>query len=221
MQIILYFKPFDVWTSCCRKVTFDSCFFTLSAIALPLMKTKNMWQIESAIRRQNLGLFRYRCDLATNPRNDYKLEVSVLEGPDAAQVVGVNAAAEMLFVQQYRFGIGQTTLELPGGLIDEGETPAAAARRELREETGYTAKHWQALGKIPSNPVFMENYVHHFYAAGIELTEKVAFDPGEDIQWRLLPVAQVKEKLLNGEFLHPHTVAALLAYFAHTSKLTI
>lgn len=162
----------------------------------------------------HLRLFSTRYDQVRNPRNGLTHTVVVLEGNDAAQVVALTPDDKILLVRQYRFGIGDYTLELPGGMIDAGEAPEAAARRELREETGHQAEHWRYLGRNPSNPVFMSAYVHHFAARGLQWAGAPAQDPGEDIRLEAIDRSEVRRRLLAGEFEHPHTVCALLAFFA-------
>lgn len=137
----------------------------------------------------------------------------ILTGADSVNVVPITADGKMVFVRQYRVGIEAFTLELPGGLIDPGEKPIQAAKRELAEETGFTAEKWYDLGKVASNPVFMDSYIHHAVAFGVEKTQDMQLDDGEDIYLETMPIDEVKDRLKRSAFLHPHTISALVAYF--------
>ena len=172
------------------------------------------WRRSRTESGPDLKVFRARFDWMINPRNGHEEKMILLEGGDSVQIVAETKDQQILLIKQYRFGLKEYIYELPGGLIDEGETPATAAPRELREETGFEAAEWHLLGNNPSNPVFMEAHIFHFAASGLTQTGAVAFDNGEDIQWELRPRAEVKEMLLTGAFRHPHTVCGLLAYFA-------
>ena len=143
----------------------------------------------------------------------------VLESPDAANVVARRASdGAILFVEQYRFGIGRYTLELPGGMVDTGEAHAAAAQRELLEEAGAEARSWHFLGQIPSNPVFQDSYIYHWLAEGANLLQAPTLDDGEDVYLHWIPEAEVRVRLYNGQFEHPHTVNALLLFFHHLER---
>ena len=176
------------------------------------------WKIIQSEYGQDLKLFRPRFDLMLNPRNQKSEKMIILESPDAANVVAITEDDHLLFVHQYRFGIQQYTLEIPGGIVDPGETPDIAAQRELLEETGYTSSNWSYLGKIGSNPVFMNSYIHHWLAKNVSFSDGVNLDDGEDIQLELLPIEEVKRKLESGFFIHPHTSNALLLFFANHYK---
>lgn len=162
----------------------------------------------------DLKLFRARFDYLRNPRNQNIERMVVLEGADSANIVPVNARGEILFVRQYRVGIQQEILELPGGLVDPGESPAQAASRELAEETGHTSIHWTQLGRVASNPVFMDNYVHHYLALRVMQTQSLQLDPGESITLEWLSGREAKRRLHQGAFMHPHTISALTLFFS-------
>ncbi|MEL6970276.1 MAG: NUDIX hydrolase [Bacteroidota bacterium] len=176
------------------------------------------WQRSRSEYGPDLKLFRARFDWMINPRNGHEEKMILLEGGDAVQIVAETEDEHILLIKQYRFGLQEYIYELPGGLIDAGETPAEAAPRELVEETGYAAQEWQLLGSNPANPVFMEAHIYHFAAKGLTQTGAVALDAGEDIHWELRPRAEVQSMLLNGAFRHPHTVCGLLAYFADSFR---
>jgi 8-oxo-dGTP pyrophosphatase MutT (NUDIX family) len=89
-----------------------------------------------------------------------------LEIPDWVNVVGVTQDAELILVRQRRHGIDAETLEIPGGCVDPGESPAAAAARELLEETGYGEGVWRSLGWVWSNPAIQNNRTHLFSGRG-------------------------------------------------------
>lgn len=168
------------------------------------------WQIIRSTFQANLRMFEARFDKLINPRNNKEIEIVVLAGDDAVNVVGITRRNTILLIEQYRFGIHDYTTEIPGGLIDKNEEPIEAAKRELREETGYGGSNWQYLGKIPQNPVFQDAYIHHFIALDIEKKYKTQLDDAEDISILELSIKEVREGLKRGAFQHPHTVSAFM-----------
>ena len=162
----------------------------------------------------DLKLFNAWHDFLINPRNGKTEKMIVLDGPDSVNTVAVTTNNEVVLVKQYRAGVGGTTLELPGGLIDGLEWHETAAKRELQEETGYAGGYWRYLGAVGSNPVFMSNYVFHWVAQGVSKQFEQNQDSGEDVEYILMPVDEVKEKLGSGFFKHPHTITGLNLFFA-------
>lgn len=179
------------------------------------MEQTNGWKCVKSEKGPDLKLFGVRWDYMLNPRNQKTERMVILESNDSVNVVALTPQQEILFVRQYRFGIGAETLELPGGIVDEGEEHGVAAQRELQEETGYSGIHWQVLGKVGSNPVFMNSWIHHWQADNVQLTHHLSLDDGELINLVKLPIAEVKEKFFQGFFQHPHTVNALLLFFGN------
>ena len=174
---------------------------------------KESWQTLRQEPGPGLKLFNVRYDDMRNPRNGQTSRMVILEAEDSVNVVPLTTDGKILFVRQYRFGIGDYTLELPGGIVDPGEEHRKAAERELREETGFTGGVWGYLGKIASNPVFMDNYIHHWVARGVELTAVQQLDDGEAVEVVAVPLEEARRLLLQGEVQHPHSVNALLLFF--------
>lgn len=87
-----------------------------------------------------------------------------LEIPDCVVVAAMTAQGKMLTLQQYKHGARQQCLTLPGGVVDEGERPIKAAKRELLEETGYLAAHWQHLGTFINNGNLGAGRGHYYLA---------------------------------------------------------
>ncbi len=177
------------------------------------------WRCVRSEPGPDLKLFKGRFDYMLNPRNGKTVKMIILEAQDSANIVALTPEEEMLFVKQYRFGLEVETYELPGGMVDPGENHRIAAHRELREETGYSGSKWTYLGKIGSNPVFMDSYIHHWLVTGVVKTDELKLDEGEAIELVKIPVQEVREKLLNGFFLHPHTIGALVLFFGNHKTL--
>ena len=159
---------------------------------------------------RDLKLFRVRWDEMENLRNGTREQMIILEMGDSVNVIALTDEEQYVFVQQFRFGLGVDSLELPGGLIDKGESPLEAARRELEEETGYTGGDWEYLGSTPSNSVFIQGRIHHWMARGVAATQVQKLDSGEAIEVRLLSKDELRAGLDRHEIDHPHTLSALL-----------
>lgn len=167
------------------------------------------WTIERTETGPNLLVAQARFQLATNPRTGETLRRTVLDVPEWVNVVALTPERRVVIVRQYRFGTGRVTLEIPGGVIDLGEEPEAAARRELVEETGYTAARWTSLGPVEPNPAFQNNLCHHYLAEEARRTHELELDPGEDIVVDTLSVEQVLAAVRDGTIRHSLVVSAL------------
>jgi 8-oxo-dGTP pyrophosphatase MutT (NUDIX family) len=152
---------------------------------------------------------RARFDTLTNPRTGEDLRRTILETPGWVNVVAVTPKERFVFVRQYRFGTQAVTTEIPGGVIDPGEDSETAARRELREEAGYTAERWTYLGCVEPNPAFHDNLCHHWLAEEAVHDGAQQLDSGEDIEVALLELEEVRERVRDGRIRHCLVLTAL------------
>ena len=143
---------------------------------------------------------------------NHKASFSVLEAPDWINVIALTDEDNIILVEQYRHGIQAPTLELPGGVCDPGETPLATSRRELLEETGFSAKEWIALGSVSSNPAMQTNYTHTFLAKGCIKTHEQQLDGNERINVHEMPLTEFLDLVQNGEIDHSLVAAAVAKY---------
>ena len=167
------------------------------------------WRRERSETGPDLLIARARFDWVENPRTRQTLRRCVLDTADWVNVVALTPERRLVVVRQYRFGSGTVTTEIPGGVIDLGESPEAAARRELREETGYTAERWRSLGPVEPNPAFQTNLCHHYLAEGARPTHALELDPGEDIVVATLDLAEVRVQVRSGAIRHSLVISAL------------
>jgi ADP-ribose pyrophosphatase YjhB (NUDIX family) len=165
----------------------------------------------SEIRREEMADYRVfrveRVRYAELPSDFF-----VFSCPDWCNVVAETEDGELVMVWQYRFGTDAVSLEIPGGVIDPGESPEAAARRELLEETGYEADSFELISSVEPNPAMEGNRCFSFYARGARKTGGTAFDPHEALETVLAKRDDVAALVDEGTVTHALVIVALEAY---------
>jgi ADP-ribose pyrophosphatase len=167
------------------------------------------WKCAKTEEGPDLKLFRVQHHWMENPRNGKILKRLVLETSNWVNVIALTPEERIICVRQYRFGTGKISLEIPGGLVDPGESDRQAAMRELKEETGYTGSEWQHLGIVEPNPAFLNNLCHHWLALNVEQTDHPQPDEGEDIEIVTLNFDEIISHIRSGEIRHVLVLSAL------------
>jgi len=132
----------------------------------------------------------------------------VLDAPDWINVIPLTDDGCVRMIRQYRYGIEDVTLEIPGGMCDPQETPEHAARRELREETGCECGELVELGWVHPNPAIQNNRCHSYLARGVVRVGEPQPDPNEGFEQVEVPLADVPRLIRDGRITHSLVVAA-------------
>ena len=154
-----------------------------------------------------------RRDVAELPDGRINHEYYVLEYPDWVNIIAITKDGKIVMERQYRHALGNTCYELPCGVIEKGETPLEAAKRELLEETGFAGGEWQEWMTLSPNPATSTNLAHSFRAVGVEKVSGQHLDATEDIDVYILEPDYVRELLQNNQILQALMAAPLWKYF--------
>jgi len=147
-------------------------------------------------------VFQVRRDKSVSPRDGREHDFYVIEAPDWINILPLTARDEVVMIEQYRHGTGEVTLEIPGGMVDQGEEPLRAALREMLEETGYAAQGALLLGKTRPNPAIQNNWIHTFLARDVQFQHAPVFNSTEQTAVRLVPLAHVPALIADGTITH-------------------
>lgn len=154
--------------------------------------------------------FTLRSDALRLPDGSVKDPYFVLERPDAAIIFPLTREGQVVLVRQYRPPLERMELGLPAGLVEEGEEPEAAARRELAEETGYSGGEWEPLGSLASSPSLKDNWAYLFLASGVEQTAAPDPDEHELVEVVKVPAEDLPGLIRAGEIVSSSGVAAVM-----------
>ena len=170
------------------------------------------WEIlstEYLIRRPWLTA---RKDVCRLPDGRINSEYYVLEYPNWVNIIAITEDGQIVLERQYRHGLGNTCYELPCGVIEEGETPLEAAKRELLEETGYAGGEWKHWMTLSPNPATSNNLAYSFVATGVNKVAGQSLDATEDIEVYTKSPDYVRALLENNQILQALMVAPLQKY---------
>jgi 8-oxo-dGTP pyrophosphatase MutT (NUDIX family) len=168
------------------------------------------WRKISSRSLGKFPVFSARADLKQSPRTGEQHEFFVLDSPNWVNIVALTPDHQMVLVEQFRQGTDTVELELPGGVMDPGDsTPEAAGLRELREETGYQGENARIIGRFFPNPAILSNTCFTILADNCRPAGPVQFDSSEDLITRLVPVAEVPGLVASGKIRHSLIIAAL------------
>jgi ADP-ribose pyrophosphatase len=158
-------------------------------------------------------IFRLRQDTSRSPRTGQSHTFFVLDSPDWINVIPLTPEGKVVFVHQFRHGIEEVTLEIPGGLVDpEDHSPEETVRRELLEETGYEADEVIHIGTVTANPAFLNNKLYTYLALGARQTQRPQLDGSEDIAVEEIDISAVPGLISSGHITHSLVVVAFSHY---------
>ena len=130
--------------------------------------------------------------------------------PGASAVVPLDEDGNLILVRQHRIAVGRLTLEIPAGKLDSaGEDPLVCAQRELSEETGFNAEHWEKLTCLETTPGFCNERIHIYLATGLT---QGATHPDEDefVSTVRMPLKEAVSNVMNGTFRDGKTALAIM-----------
>ena len=155
-------------------------------------------------------IFKLHSEVKLSPRTGKEHDFFILDTVNWVNVIARTPDHQLVMVEQYRHGSNSIELEVPGGVMDPGETdPVATAVRELREETGYEGENARLLGRVHSNPAILSNVTFTVLIENCRLQHAVEFDHGEDLETRLVPAAEIPKLVADEKVGHPLVVVAL------------
>jgi 8-oxo-dGTP pyrophosphatase MutT (NUDIX family) len=174
------------------------------------------WTIDSEDELQDCRVFRVARTNARSPKTGNTQTFFRLHAPDWVNIVPLTADREVVMVRQFRHGSDHVTLEIPGGMVDADESPAVAAARELREETGYGAGAVTSIGVLNPNPALWSNRCHSYVAHDVEPAGAIHNEGTEQTVVELVPLDEIPARMRSGEIDHALVIAAF--HWLHIAK---
>ena len=158
-------------------------------------------------------LFKVTEDKAVDKKNDFEIQRSVVRHAGSAVMMAVDDEKRILLVRQYRLPADKYLWELPAGKLDEGENALQAARRELKEETGYKAKKWTKLASFFVSPGYVQEKMFIFLAEDLTPGDATPMDD-ERIEAQWFKRKQVAEMIEDGKIEDAKTIIGFHRWLA-------
>ena len=169
------------------------------------------WKVTTSHCDTSYRVFNIRTDRARSPRTGRDHRFYVLESPPWVNVIPLTVQNDVFMISQYRHGIQNVTLEIPGGLVEPSDTLESAAMRELREETGYEGDELILLGKV--NPAIQNNDCYTYLARNDLRVGRQEQDDKEAIEVVLYPLSEIPRLIRENVITHSLVIAAFYRLF--------
>lgn len=166
------------------------------------------WEFIERLEISDHRIFRLMHDMYRLAPHPDPRDFVVLQVPDWVNVIALTPDEQVVFVRQFRHGVREVTLEVPGGMVDPGEDPAAAALRELREESGYAGREAIRLGDVWPNPALQDNRCYSYLVRDAVWAGPPQPDPYERLEVLTHPLSAVPELIASGAIRHSLVVTA-------------
>jgi ADP-ribose pyrophosphatase len=153
-----------------------------------------------------------------HPQRPGERDFFVIHAPDWVNVVALTPEGHLVLVRQFRYGIDDFSLEIPGGIVDPGEDPVAAGLRELREETGYAGTRARLIGSVHPNPAMQSNRCHLVLVEDARPAGDTEWDADEEFEILTRPVEDVYALAAAGGITHALVLDALLLFRPHWER---
>ncbi len=179
------------------------------------------WRVTASSYVVQTSFLRLRKDSIELPDGTHIEDYYVREGRGFSVVFALTPDREVVLVRQFKYGAGRIMLELPGGLVDEGEDPAESAARELSEETGYVAKRIEFVRSFATEPSNSQTRMHLFIARDARKETAQRLDPTEAIEVELCPLDALRNLVGTGAIESMGQVAAIYSVLDSMASLNL
>jgi ADP-ribose pyrophosphatase len=166
------------------------------------------WQYVSSREIADFRVVRIRQDRYLFQPTQKEADFVICDSCDWTMVIPITIDRQVVLVRQYRHGVREVLLEIPGGLLEPGESPEHAAIRELREETGYECQSVRVLSRLLPNPAINNATLHIAVAEGCRPIGTQTLDALEQIEIVLRPLSEIPAMIASGEICHAQVIAA-------------
>jgi len=178
-------------------------------MARPYLSLVAPWRVTETGEIARTPIFTLRSRRCESPDANKAGDFVYIDSNDWCNVIALTDDDHVVMIEQFRYGTKEVTLELPGGVIDDGEDPAAACRRELMEETGYAGDQVELIGSVSANPAMQNNRCHFGLVRAARLVGEQQPDEHEQIAVRLVDRSDLPRLVAEGVIHHSLIVAAI------------
>lgn len=177
------------------------------------------WETISIIKKEFYKIFDIGLIEKRHENSKVTSNFTRIFSPDWVNIIPITAEGKVILIEQFRHGTDEFTIEIPGGLIEKGEEPILAAKRECEEETGFSSEIEPVFfGQVEPNPAFMDNKCFTYLWEGCKFSNSQNFDEHEEIRVFEVEIDEVFEMVKNGKINHSIVLNALFYYKLYLEK---